>query len=31
MDGIWSRYGVRTLEFHGYGGGSWWLHGGEMV
>nr|GEU37302.1 retrovirus-related Pol polyprotein from transposon TNT 1-94 [Tanacetum cinerariifolium] len=24
-----TRYGVRILEIHGFGGGLWWLHGGE--
>nr|GEX65684.1 hypothetical protein [Tanacetum cinerariifolium] len=28
MDGMWSRYGVRTLKFRGFGGGSMVVSGG---
>ncbi|GKB92170.1 hypothetical protein Tco_0964442, partial [Tanacetum coccineum] len=24
MDDMYARYGVRTLEIRGYGGGLWW-------
>ncbi|GJT23378.1 hypothetical protein Tco_0893315 [Tanacetum coccineum] len=29
VDGMWSRYDVRTLGIHGYSGVSQWRHGGN--
>nr|GEU50474.1 hypothetical protein [Tanacetum cinerariifolium] len=31
MDSMRSRYGVKTLKIHGYGGGLWWSYGGKKV